>query len=178
MVHRKMLRILILLVLPLCIAAAPIKFGACDVVISELNTDTPGNNDFFEFIELMSVFCPHGRAPALQNYIVLLIEAHLPRMDAPAIVFSADLYRQSMKKGSNYFVIGSPNKELKPDLSFSDNSVGFYRRGQMKQTSINKFFTKKTAPVQATNVLTNGNRFRFKIHYHVQNNSAFNFQMF
>jgi len=131
----------------------------CDIVLNEINTDCPGDKDFFEFIELAAVYCGNNR-PSLQPYVVLLIEEYHAKLNGPAIIFSADLYHQTIRS-TNFFVIGSPNTELGPDLSFLDNAVGFQAKPQLlhrgQQPAISSFFTKANAPPQAVDVLNNGN---------------------
>jgi hypothetical protein len=128
----------------------------CEIAISEINTDDVGSREFMEFIELHAL-C---RGASLRNYMLIIVKEHDERLGGPVVVFSADFYRQAFKPNKVYFVVGSPNDEMKAkiDMTFTDNNVGFYRKGQIGgQTTIGRFFPRSSAPVQVMDVLPNGN---------------------
>ena len=104
--------------------------GACSLVINELNTHEPTFWDFSEYIELRAVECSANQ-PNLNPYLLLIIQGSNPVANGPAIVFSADLNRKVMPKGSDYFLIGADS--LEPNLPFSDGMVGIIGKEKMQQ---------------------------------------------
>lgn len=129
------------------------------LVINEINTDDIGGKEFDEFIELKAVHSSGTPRPALRPYILICIKGSQPS-NRPAIIFSADLYHATFKSDSSrFFVIGSLSTTLNPDMSFLDPNVYYKNKEAAVAKTPDLFscgFTKQTAPVEATNVLPDG----------------------
>jgi hypothetical protein len=138
-----------------------LSLDTCDIVINELNSDDIGNVQFSEFIELKSVCKGKNDRPVLRNYLLIIIREYDQKLKTPVIIFSADFYRETFKPNSNFFVIGSPNVDLreKVDMPFTNERVMFEGKilNKPSQMKISSFFKKGSAPTSMNNAIDDGN---------------------
>ena len=100
--------------------------------------------------------------------MVIIIKEFEQSLGKPVITFSADLSNSKFPDGSNYFVIGSDNEALAPDLLFSHFAVMFRNKWIFQEAKLKKKKTGKKRKsqnvhsiqfVETSNALEDGNKF-------------------
>ena len=81
-------------------------------------------------------------------------------MNGPSIVFSANLRNAPYNLAFDYFVIGSPNHLLSPNISFSDEKVMHLKKLQSKRS---RKEPERHDRLNVKDVLQNGNRYLMAI---------------
>jgi hypothetical protein len=93
-------------------------------LLNEINSENSAVlEEKTEYLELIAVNCGNNAAVSLNDYSIIVVKEFDDSVKNPVILMSVDLKGKGFKTNTKFYVIGSRNTSVQPNLTFDDASV-------------------------------------------------------